>query len=381
MPNLRGRSNTRGRRAPSFSPIRTAPALRGTMAKLSSRLSALSLRPKARSSAPSRRPAPKRRSGAMVSTGLGITDSKSSASLKGDKLAKGLRKVGTPIVFSSCFGVRSDADAGFQGIFGGETSLSYPNNGFALAQNDALQFIYTNYVVPNVQNLTPNVPGKYVLESALAHLTFTNSSLAQAECDIYEFVANRDVDARVAYTIPSGLIDAASVPGDLWKKGATLQNNNSASALISPATFVGANPMDASWIRQYFKMKKCVRVQLAPGATHRHEIKVRFNKLIDGALVNQSAVGYTGVPRNWRGLTRYYMVVHRGFPVSGSADENAVVTTADTHIDFVWDCRYTFTYVINNQSLVYNTDGLQTLAAEPRVVTTFGTQITPNIPT
>jgi len=75
------------------------------------------------------------------------------------------------------------------------------------------------------------------------------------------------------------------------------------------------------------------------------------------------------------------MVVHRGFPVSGSADENAVVTTADTHIDFVWDCRYTFTYVINNQSLVYNTDGLQTLAAEPRVVTTFGTQITPNIPT
>ena len=340
MPGLRGRSGSRRPAASAASG--KGPALRGrSVSRLPPRPFASQIRSRrSPSRSPSRARSSLSRGSSMVSTGLGITDSKSAGSSgKADKLGKTMKRVGTKMVYSSCYGVRSNADAGFQGIFDGyQIGGSFPSNTFSVASNDALQFIYTNYIVPNVQNLTPNVPGKYLLETALAHLTFTNSSLAQAECDIYEFVASRDVDASVAYTLPSGLLSAKSTPSDLWQKGAILQNNNPSTTTISPATFVGANPKDASWIKQYFKMKKCVRVQLAPGATHRHEVKVRFNKLIDGALVNQSAVGYTGVPRNWRGLTRYYMVVHRGFPVSGSTgDETAVFTTADTHIDFVWD--------------------------------------------
>jgi hypothetical protein len=224
-------------------------------------------------------------------------------------------------------------------------------------------------------------PVKYLLESVQSHLVFTNSSLAQVECDIYEMLSKRDVDDTVAMSVPSGTFTAYPTPDDLWVQGSIWQNGLP-TGTVPPSSNIGASPFDVNWVKQYFKCIKKLRVQLAPGASHRHAINGKYGKLIDGALIDQ-ALGSgssrnTGIPYNWRGLTRYWMIVQRGFPVSTVKTDTvpSLVTTADTHLDVVFDTRYKFTYVVNNASIVYNTDNLVSLAenVEPEVITTFNSQ-------
>lgn len=393
MPGLRGRS-----RSVRSKPAGSRPS--SGMGSLIRRMGRTSLAPSLRggvsrarryatpSRSPSRAPSLASsfgsRGSSLTSSGVGISGSQISRSHAASKLGRFEKRAGQPMIWSQNVGYRVDGPSGF----------TRHDCTPVLLNNLHLQSMWQQVLAQTGDSTVPGAgiggtkfrpPQKFFVETVEAHLMFTNSCLAQCEVDIFEMLAIRDVPTQMTYY---GNVNATATyyniltdPANMWAQGSEIQSGQvGAVGVGAPSTFFGAKPTDVELIKQYFKIVSKKTVVMSPGATHRHTVKMRVNRLIDSANLQlnfSNPAANSAQPNNWKGLTRYFMVVQRGLPVS-SKGESPIVTTADTHIDYVWDYRYKFTYVTNNALLTNNQDNLQSLADEPNVLTTFNSSIQVN---
>lgn len=192
------------------------------------------------------------------------------------------------------------------------------------------------------------VPRQYVLESCKAEYMITNSTLATMYIDIYDVVRRRDADLSIG--------PGSQNPREAWVKGVYDQTGGA-----DPTAYRNINslPTDSRLFKDYFKVVQRSHIGLSQGATHKHHVILKSNKLIDTALLNNKEA-----EEDLAGLSVYTMIVVYGQPASIQSEVGTVVTTAQGAIDVVKAVRYKYTWVQDTANNFYYTDNLSTLNGE-----------------
>lgn len=193
------------------------------------------------------------------------------------------------------------------------------------------------------------VPRQYVLQSCTVEYMITNSTLATMYIDVYDVIRRRDADLSLS--------TASKNPREAWVNGVSDQTGT-----IDPTAFQNINslPTDSRFFKDYFKVVQRNHIALSQGATHRHHVVLKSNKLIDTALLNNKEDD-----EDLAGLSVYTMIVVYGQPASITPEIGpAVVTTAEGAIDVVKACRYKYTWVQDTANNFYYQDNLSSLTGE-----------------
>lgn len=198
--------------------------------------------------------------------------------------------------------------------------------------------------VPGVSG-APSIPKRYHLESVVGELLMTNSSLATQYVDIYDIVRKRDT-GNATYT---------DNPLDAWRYGVSDQTVTSPD--LEAWKNVMSLPTDSKLFNDYFRVIKRNHIGLVAGATHRHSVILKPNKIIDSELIRRSNGDLAG-------YAVYCLVVINGQPASISDEAGAIVTTAKTALDVVYSGRFKYSFVNDNTNLWTVNDNLSTLTGE-----------------
>lgn len=324
------------------------PSTAGVMEKLISGVSKLSLAPRTTTQVRRRRRVIRP---STVKPMLGFTSqSKFTAYKKASPQVKTMKRAGAPNFIQANNGVQSVAQQGFQEAY----CTSWLN------QAD----------IQEMMNRTPNnvtggpIPGtfktnRFVIDSAQCELLITNSSLASSYVEIYDIARKRDAN-KTEFV-------ATQNPLEAWKQGEW----DATQGASSDYQFMRASPFDSQIFKDFFKVVKRTRVELAQGASHRHAVLLKPNHLVNASLPQF-------VDGDYAGLTMYTMVVFYGQPASVTSETGpAVVTTAQIALDFVGCARYKYSWIEDTTLSVYQTDSLSTLKGE-QVVSIGAGDIKPN---
>lgn len=270
------------------------------------------------------------------------------ASRRPNRQVLAMKRVGAPNQNEFNTGVQTIASEGFQNAY----CTSWFN------QHD-IQNMITKVPTGTVPPPGAYRTNRFVLESGICELLMTNSSLASCYVDIYDIARKRDANiTEFAFTRD---------PLQAWIQGEfdTTQTN------LDAYKFLKASPFDSQVFKDWFKVVKRTRIELSQGASHRHSVLLKPNKLVDAALPNF-------VDGDYAGLTMYTLVVFYGQPASVPQEgAPAIVTTAQIALDTVSTSRYKWTWVHDTTQQVYQEDNLSTLKGEQLVSTGAGA-IVPN---
>jgi len=183
---------------------------------------------------------------------------------------------------------------------------------------------------------------RYVVESVLNEFTYTNQSTGGVEFEIIDLVAKRDLfnawsfEANGRQYGPLG-----PTPEQVWEYGALAGANLPNAPLTdSPAFVVGSKPFDTATFNDYFTPIQRNIVMLPQGASHRHVLNLKPNRLIDEALWNQGVA--TTFLNNYKGMTIYTFIIARGTPVIDPTSHLA--TTGSGLISVVKSSRIKYCY-------------------------------------
>lgn len=275
-----------------------------------------------------------------------------------------MKRVGAPNFYTGQYPLRVDAPYGFQEI-----------NSWGLLRTGDLASLQ-NLPIPQGGS-TLNIANRICVQSYVATLTCANASTAPVELEIYDIGLKRDIPTQIAIVgapnavapSPSYTYLAGETPTSFWQAGSQMAHNEApvTSGVGGRYRNVAASPFDSALFKDYFYVKKRTQVMLSQGGIHRHTLLGKVNKVIDASLFGQKpVVNGAGCTSNmtaaFKGFTSFVMVVQKGLPVSDASTE-ATVTTSDTHVDYILDWRYKWTYVLDNSYAVYNADGLTSPAS------------------
>lgn len=255
---------------------------------------------------------------------------------------KALKRVGAPNFYVTNDSIQATCAEGFQ-----DYGLSSIMN-----TNDLKQI--ASYVTPSGVSALPK---RFVLESATSEFMITNSTLATLYVDIYDIVRKRDAEAGLGQTYN---------PGNAWNQGVT-------DEVGGPNYYRTLNslPTDSMLFKEYFKVVQRSHIGLAQGATHKHHVMLKPNKLINTALLNTKSVD-----EDLAGYVVYTMFVVYGQPCSVPGTP-PVVTTASGALDIVKCVRYKYTWISDSTTNWFSTDNLSSIPGE-QIVSAGAGQIVAN---
>lgn len=196
---------------------------------------------------------------------------------------------------------------------------------------------------------------RFVLLRSQAQVMYTNSTSVSCTMDLYDIVCKRDND----------LIN----PLAAWANGLALQTTTP-----QPYKILGAKPWQSQQFKEFFKIAKTTRVNLAPGATHKHSVVLSPNQVIREQLVLENNC--------YKGLTHFTLAVVKGVPVSAILEppppppaSERLVSTAPIRIDVVVEYNTKLCVVQDFDNDISITDNLTTLV-NPDTMNTFGSAAT-----
>jgi len=200
---------------------------------------------------------------------------------------------------------------------------------------------------------TNNIPIRYALESYQCDIQMTNQSTAPIEVEIWDLKLTRDVLRTFLYNTSLGTYSVAPVPEEYWYTGMLLGSNLPSTTPVSsnPGTFIGASLYDSQLFKEYFRSVKKTIVTLAQGATHRHEVLMSLNYVVNDALVlNESENSIVG-------LTTFTMVNVKGYPAGGPSTG---ISTAVPNLMCIQSKRYKYTWAQDLSSNIFYSQNLGT---------------------
>jgi len=194
-------------------------------------------------------------------------------------------------------------------------------------------------------------PSRCIIESLDSQLTLSNNTNFATEMTLYDVVLKRDI-------LVSNLIRVGDfVANELWAlngqngcedfilqgiRAATGQDNTDST---DPSRYVGSLPFDSQFFRDYFKVVKRTEVLLSPGGSHRHNVSLKPNKLIDQSIVGQENLA--GI----KGLTYMTLAYVRG--IAGYDIATAVGTVPGLITTVVHTQRVKFSWVADGGAKIY----------------------------
>lgn len=266
-----------------------------------------------------------------------------------------LKQVGAPNFFTDQYPLRVDYAYGFQEVVD-----------FNVGSTALLRKLTTLPV--NVPGQTTNIPFRICIESYIGNLTMANASTAPVELCIYDIGLKRDIQTSLQIQgNATQVYDFGGGPASFWAAGSQMANNLPPIAAGVGGAYrnIGASPFDSPLFKDYYYVKKRTHVLLSQGGIHRHSFTGKVNRLIDTTMLNQWQTAGPGVQswtNGYKGFSSFVMVVQKGLPVS-DATEAANVTTSDTHVDYIMDYRFKWSYVLDHTLAVYNADTLTSPAS------------------
>lgn len=207
-------------------------------------------------------------------------------------------------------------------------------------------------IIATVPQATTTGPTRCVLESAQNQITFTNSSTASAEVEIYDLVLKKDLLVAPNFTVNGQTYSPQAVPSSYWNVGANASEGATGTQSPPASHIIGSSPFDSLLFKDYFKVHKRTSVMLPQGATHRHSVLIKPSRLINQFELPGNSTGAFGM----RGLTVFTMLVAKGVPISDTA--STVPTTANVLLDCIQGIRYKWTWVADTSSTGYYQDTL-----------------------
>lgn len=245
------------------------------------------------------------------------------------------------------------------------------NEAAQLVVNEGFQSIgaWSFQSTADLKSIALNVPGggagitprNFVMESCTGEYLITNSTLATMYIDIYDVVRRRDADLNTS--------SASQNPATAWKIGV---DNESAAPGSSNYKNINSLPTDSTLLKDYFKIVQRSHIGLAQGATHRHRVLLKSNKLLNTNLLDTKET-----EEDLAGYSVYTMIVAYGQPASIVNEFGTTVTTASGAIDVVKCVRYKYVWVSDTANNFYFTDNLSSLTGE-QIVSAGAGQIVPN---
>jgi len=132
------------------------------------------------------------------------------------------------------------------------------------------------------------------------------------------------------------------------------------------AMLIGSSPYDSPFFKDHFKVVRRNIIQLTPGASHRHTVSLKPNRLVkeEDVNVNSSPLQPEGQIICTAGFQCFTLLFMRPYAAvdttPASPPPATTVNTPRSLITFVQSNRYTYTQVVGlNQTLTYTT-GLPT---------------------
>jgi hypothetical protein len=265
-------------------------------------------------------------------TGGVATQSVVSSTIRPSAMVRGLTKITVPNTWLT---QRTDNTVG---AFGFQTQGQFIHNSVADLRQMANQ---NGSTLPYVgAGAALNLPTRFILESLVSEITYTNQASSAVDLEIYDIVCKRDIPIANNITVGVNTYVLAPTPIDYWTQGVDATRQ---LVLPSPqtSTYMGSSPYDSPFFKDYFKVIRRQIVHLPQGANHRHVNILRPNKLCTNdtwANINTIAVA---------GLTSFTMINVKGYPVS-CAGPPSPTTTSLVSIQAVQSLRYKYTWVQNN---------------------------------
>lgn len=196
-----------------------------------------------------------------------------------------------------------------------------------------------------------NSPNRALVESSMNELTFTNPTNGPLELEIYDIVFKRDVPNGFNLTLSSGTYSIVGSVEGMIAGGILAGGQYGPTSTAKPDQIIGASPYDSQLFKDYCKVSKRSHVLLSSGASHRHQVINKVNRVIDQSIASGDLTYIKGwsyaVLINVRGIAGY-----DDTPLSALSGVNK------TTLDVVTTSRIKYTYVQDVSNTLYYTNSL-----------------------
>lgn len=193
-----------------------------------------------------------------------------------------------------------------------------------------------------------NATRRFLLERVQSNIVYTNASSASCTLDLYDIAVKQDNDLTAT---------------GAWTNGIAMETTVTAT----PVNILGIKPWQSQQFKEFFKVVRTTHVNLAAGASHRHNISLAPNALLKEQRVVENL--------NYRGLTYFTLAVVKGVPVCDDNDAPRLVSTAPITIDVVREQNVKYRWVTDTDTDLYITNNMVTLL-QPEAMNVFQGQAT-----
>lgn len=183
-----------------------------------------------------------------------------------------------------------------------------------------------------------NLTRRLYLESAKVSMKIKSAATGEQTVTIYDIVNRRDEAT-------------GNTPLTRWQFGITDVTPVIPGDVITTFDYPGSTPFRSEKFCQFYKVDKVTKFTLAAGATHVHNIHLKFNRVYNEEWVTQSA--------QQAGNTRWVMVVLQGPVVQESGATNVSIWNGE--LDFVTELTTKFRSVQVNRCVYSRYSGLPTI--------------------
>lgn len=264
----------------------------------------------------------------------------------------------------------------------GVTSLGSTN--YVLGAND---FNEMERILQATEPLTPSGQlsqllyrtRQMMLLGMSVEVEFKNQSVVPATLQLYDLQLRRDLSAvsrdSVGQAVPNpanvwytGLQDEITSP-QVYVSTSTGTQQTTAAVTASSGTVISANgyynqepgctPFQAKQFTQFYKVKRVTKVQVQPGCTHKHFIRLNFK---NGTFNNERLLNWSA----YKGITTQLLAVAQGGVVDAGAGATAVAYSLPK-FSYTSKTKYRFTAVEKDRSCYTQYDTLTQFAAAQTV--------------
>lgn len=195
-----------------------------------------------------------------------------------------------------------------------------------------------------------NATRRFLLERLQANVVYTNASSASCTLDLYDIATKLDNDLGIA---------------NAWQTGVAMETTLPAGT--PPVNVLGVKPWQSQQFKEFFKVVRTTHVNLAAGASHRHNISLSPNIVLKEQRILENI--------NYSGLSYFTLAVVKGVPVCDDGDVPRLVSTAPITIDLVLERNLKYRWISDTDTDLYIQNNLVTLL-QPEAMNVFQGQAT-----
>lgn len=237
---------------------------------------------------------------------------------RASKQALALRRVGAPDIYQNNFSEPILVTQGLQKLVSAGSVLQPQLNAI-------------------LNHAPDSAPSRVLIESAQTEITYTNSTNASVEVEMYDILFRRDAPLTFTFDTNGFTYSGVSSPENFVDVGIQAGAGLDPAGGVHPCNYIGASPFDSQIFKSYCRVVRKTHVMLASGATHRHQTMASINRVCNRTTGGMNDLAFL------REFSYTTLLVVRGVGVYQTGTETT--TTNQAFLNLVTSIRIKYTYV------------------------------------